>query len=263
MKNRLATLIGIVWLSAVIGFVLAPLLIALVVSFSDSELISFPISSYSVRWFATAWQKEIFWRSALNSLWLALAAVAVAGPAGLAAALAIRRAPRAIAQPIEAVLMLPLLVPAIVLSLSLLVASVITGVTDAPLRLWAAHSVVVLPYVVRTCLASLGSMPRQVEEAARTLGASRWRVFRHVTLPLIRPGLFAGCAFAFILSFDNVSVSLFLINQKTPTLPLAIMNYVEYNFDPGVAAVSATMVALSLAIAWLVERMVGLRKVLG
>jgi len=60
MKNRLATLIGIVWLSAVIGFVLAPLLIALVVSFSDSELISFPISSYSVRWFATAWQKEIF-----------------------------------------------------------------------------------------------------------------------------------------------------------------------------------------------------------
>jgi putative spermidine/putrescine transport system permease protein len=80
---------------------------------------------------------------------------------------------------------------------------------------------------------------------------------------LIRPGLFAGCAFAFILSFDNVSVSMFLVNQKTPTLPLAIMNYVEYNFDPGVAAVSATMVILSLAVAWLIERWVGIRKVLG
>ena len=261
--RTLAAFIGVVWLSAVVGFVLSPLLIALVVAFSDSELIGFPISSYSIRWFAAAWQKEIFWRSALNSLWLALAAVAVAGPLGLAAALAIRRAPARIAQPIETMLMLPLLVPAIVLSLSLLVASVLTGVTDAPLRLWAAHSVVVLPYVVRTCLASLGSMPRQVEEAARTLGADRWRVFRHITLPLIRPGLFAGCAFAFILSFDNVSVSLFLVNQKTPTLPLAIMNYVEYNFDPGVAAVSATMVILSLAVAWLIERWVGIRKVLG
>lgn len=261
--KRLATIIGVVWLSAVVGFVLAPMLIALVVAFSESELISFPITNYSVRWFAAAWQKEIFWRSALNSLWLAIAAVVVAGPAGLAAALAIRSAPAHIGRPLEAVLMLPLLVPAIVLSLSLLVASVLTGVTDAPLRLWAAHSVVVLPYVVRTCLASLGGMPRQVEEAARTLGANRWRVFRHVTLPLIRPGLLAGCAFAFIISFDNVSVSLFLVNQKTPTLPLAIMNYVEYNFDPGVAAVSATMVAVSLAIAWLVERLVGLRKVLG
>lgn len=261
--TRLARLVGVIWLSTVVGFVLAPLVIAMVVAFSDGELISFPISSYSVRWFATAWQKEVFWRSALNSLWLALAAVAIAGPLGLAAALAIRRAPARIAQPIETILMLPLLVPAIVLSLSLLVASVLTGVTDAPLRLWAAHSVVVLPYVVRTCLASLASMPRQVEEAARTLGADRWRVFRHVTLPLIRPGLFAGCAFAFILSFDNVSVSLFLVNQKTPTLPLAIMNYVEYNFDPGVAAVSATMVILSLAVAWLVERWVGIRKVLG
>ncbi len=261
--RQIAVFIGIIWLSAVVGFVLSPLLIALVVAFSDSELISFPISSYSVRWFASAWHKEIFWRSALNSLWLALAAVAVAGPLGLAAALGIRRAPARIGQPIETILMLPLLVPAIVLSLSLLVASVLTGLTDAPLRLWAAHSVVVLPYVVRTCLASLGSMPRQIEEAARTLGADSWRVFRHITLPLIRPGLFAGCAFAFILSFDNVSVSMFLVNQKTPTLPLAIMNYVEYNFDPGVAAVSATMVILSLAVAWLIERWVGIRKVLG
>ena len=261
--RRLATFIAIVWLGTVVGFVLAPLLIALVIALSDSEVISFPIKNYSLRWFATAWQKELFWRSALNSLWLALSAVAVAGPLGLAAALAIRRAPARIAQPIETVLMLPLLIPAIVLSLSLLVASVLTGVTDAPLRLWAAHTVVVLPYVVRTCLASLGSMPRQVEEAARTLGADPWRVFRHVTLPLIRPGLLAGCAFAFILSFDNVSVSLFLVNQKTPTLPLAIMNYVEYNFDPGVAAISATMVILSLLVAWMIERWVGIRKVLG
>ena len=105
-------------------------------------------------------------------------------------------------------------------------------------------------------------MPPGIEEAAATQGASPWQVFRYITLPLITPGVLAGAAFAFIISFDNVSVSLFLVNQKTPTLPLAIMNYVEYNFDPSVAAISTTMVALSLAVAWLVERMVGLRRIL-
>ena len=110
---------------------------------------------------------------------------------------------------------------------------------------------------------ALKAVPRPQLEAARTLGASALRSFILVTLPLVRPGLVAGMLFAFIVSFDNVSLSLFLTNARTNTLPIAILNYVEYNFDPGVAAISATMVAVSLAIAWLVERLVGLRKVLG
>ena len=250
------------WLGITLLFIAAPTLIAIVIAFSSAEVVKFPPDGFTLKWFASAWGKELFWRAALVSLLVALAAMAITVPAGVAAALAIRRSSVATRRILELVFMSPLLVPAIVLSLAILVGSVLIGATDAPLRLWAAHTVIVLPYVVRTTLASLAGMPPGIEEAAATQGASPWQVFRYITLPLITPGVFAGAAFAFIISFDNVSVSLFLVNQKTPTLPLAIMNYVEYNFDPSVAAISTTMVALSLAVAWLVERMVGLRRIL-
>lgn len=259
MMLRIATL-G--WLVLTGVFIAAPTLIAVIVAFSANEVVKFPPDGFSLRWFGQAWRQELFLRAALVSFVLALAAVAIAVPAGVAAALAIRRARPRTRQLLELLFMSPLLVPAIVLSLAILVLAVIAGSSDAPLRLWAAHTVIVLPYVVRTCLASLAGMPAAVEEAAATQGATPWQTFRYITLPLIMPGVLAGAAFAFIISFDNVSVSLFLVNQKTPTLPLAIMNYVEYNFDPSVAAISTTMVALSLAIAWGVERAVGLRRIL-
>ena len=100
-------------------------------------------------------------------------------------------------------------------------------------------------------------------KVARTLGASALRCFVLVTLPLVRPGVVAGMLFAFIVSFDNVSLSLFLTNARTNTLPIAILNYVEYNFDPSVAAISTMLVAFSLGAALLVERLVGLRRVVG
>ncbi len=260
MTFRIATYL---WLGLTLAFIAAPTAIAVIVSFSVDEVVKFPPDGFSVKWFSIAWKQELFWRSALISFALALAAMLIAVPAGVAGALAIRRASWQVRQTLELLFMAPLLVPAIVLSLAILVGSVMIGTNDAPFRLWAAHTVILLPYVVRTTLASLSGMPPNIEEAAATQGANSWQVFWHITLPLIMPGILAGAAFAFIISFDNVSVSLFLVNQKTPTLPLAIMNYVEYNFDPSVAAISTTMVVMSLAIAWLVERMVGLRKILG
>jgi len=260
MSLRIATYL---WLGFALAFIAAPTAIAVVVSFSVNEMVKFPPDGFSIKWFAIAWQQELFWRSALISFCLALAAMLIAVPAGVTGALAIRRSSWRVRQILELLFMAPLLVPAIVLSLAILVGSVMIGSSDAPFRLWAAHTVILLPYVVRTTLASLSGLPLNIEEAAATQGANSWQVFWHVTLPLIMPGILAGAAFAFIISFDNVSVSLFLVNQKTPTLPLAIMNYVEYNFDPSVAAISTTMVVMSLVIAWIVERMVGLRKILG
>jgi putative spermidine/putrescine transport system permease protein len=137
------------------------------------------------------------------------------------------------------------------------------GVRDVGARLVGAHVLITFPYMVRTILASLARLDPAVEEAARTLGASALRCFVLVTLPLVRPGVVAGMLFAFIVSFDNVSLSLFLTNARTNTLPIAILNYVEYNFDPSVAAISTMLVAFSLGAALLVERLVGLRRVVG
>ena len=122
---------------------------------------------------------------------------------------------------------------------------------------------IVTPYLIRTIMASLAQIDPTLEECARTLGATSPRAFWHVTLPLIRPGLIAGMLFAFILSFDNVSVSLFLTNVRTNTLPLAMLNYVEYNFDPSIAAIASMLVFFSIGSAVLLERLVGLKRLLG
>ncbi|MFZ4532737.1 MAG: ABC transporter permease subunit, partial [Alsobacter sp.] len=137
------------------------------------------------------------------------------------------------------------------------------GIRDVGFRLVAAHVLVTMPYLVRTLIASLTRFDMVLEEAARTLGASPLTTFFVITLPLIRPGLIAGVLFALVVSFDNVSVSLFLTSARTNTLPLAILNYVEYNYDPSIAALSTMLIAVSLGAALLLERLVGLRRVVG
>jgi putative spermidine/putrescine transport system permease protein len=89
------------------------------------------------------------------------------------------------------------------------------------------------------------------------------KIFRRVVLPLILPGVQAGMLFGLILSFDDVSVSLFLVDAKTVTLPLAIMSYLQYSFDPSVAAISAMLIGLTVAVVAVLERRVGLKQVMG
>ena len=98
--------------------------------------------------------------------------------------------------------------------------------------------------------------------AAETLGAGRTRIFFEITLPLIRPGIIAGALFAFVMSFDNVPVSVFLVGAETTTLPLAIMSYLEYNFDPSVAAISTVIIFVMLGLSLVLERVAGLRRIL-
>src|SRR6185503_17135491 len=126
-----------------------------------------------------------------------------------------------------------------------------------------AHTLIVLPYLVRTVLASLVQLDITLEEAGRTLGASAFKTFLYVTLPLIRPGLMAGILFAFIISFDNVSISLFMTTSRTTTLPIAVLNYVEYNFDPSIAAISTMLILATAIAAVVIERTVGLRSIAG
>jgi len=244
-------------------FLLAPTIVVVGSSFSGGTLPHFPPSDLSLRWYAHALAQPIFTEAAFNSLWLALAATAIATPLALAAAIAIVRGDFAGKSAVQAVLLAPLFVPAIVVSLSILLVSARLGIRDIGLRLVAAHVLITMPYLVRTLIASLTRFDVMLEEAARTLGASPFTTFRIITLPLIWPGLLAGALFALVVSFDNVSVSLFLTSARTNTLPLSILNYVEYNYDPSIAALSTMLVCLSLLAAVVLERLVGLRRVVG
>ena len=247
----------------VAAFILAPIVVVVAVSLTDSPIPEFPPRGLTLRWYAHALSEDVFTTSALNSLWLATLATAIATPLALAAAYGLVRGRFRGRDAIQTLLLAPLVVPSLVIGLAILLAFSGMGVRDVGARLVGAHVLITFPYMVRTILASLARLDPAVEEAARTLGASALRCFVLVTLPLVRLGVVAGMLFAFIVSFDNVSLSLFLTNARTNTLPIAILNYVEYNFDPSVAAISTMLVAFSLGAALLVERLVGLRRVVG
>jgi putative spermidine/putrescine transport system permease protein len=118
-----------------------------------------------------------------------------------------------------------------------------------------------IPYIVRTVAAVYRGMPPSLEETALALGASRWQTFRYVTFPIIRPGIFAGCLFAVLLSVDNLPLSYFFGSPTTSTLPVVMLSYLENQFDPSIAAVSTLQLAFALIVLLAIERLYGLRAV--
>ncbi|SMQ85516.1 putative spermidine/putrescine transport system permease protein [Devosia lucknowensis] len=249
--------------AALFTFILAPTVIIALSSFGTSEILEFPPQNFTLRWYAYALSRPEFTSAAWNSLWLAVTSTAIATPLAVAASIAVTRGRLPGREVLQTVLLAPLVVPSVVIGLAILLASSRLGFSSGSTRLIAAHVLIVLPYLVRTTSASLMRLDPLAEEAARSLGANSLRTFLHVTLPGMAPGLLAGMIFAFIISFDNVSISLFLANARTNTLPLSLMSYVEYNLDPSVAAVSTLLILLALVVAIALERFAGLRKTLG
>lgn len=245
------------------AFILAPTVVIAVSSFGAGEILEFPPRDWTLHWYAYALTKPEFVQPAWNSFWIASLSTLIASPIAIMAALGLMRSNLPGREAIQTFLLAPLVVPSIVIGLAILLATTHAGLPMPAYRLLAAHTLVVLPYLLRTTTASLVRLDPLAEEAARTLGASSLRTFLHVTLPALTPGLVAGMIFAFVISFDNISISLFLANARTNTLPLSLMSYVEYNLDPSVAAVSTLLIAMALAAAIVLERSAGLRRTLG
>jgi putative spermidine/putrescine transport system permease protein len=250
----------LVW--ALYIFLLAPLVCVVLVSFNAEAIQSFPPAALTLHWYWFALNVDSFVRGTSASFLLALAATFVAAPIAIAAAVALWRSPWRGKVALEALFLSPIVVPGIVIGISLLVALAAVDVREAPIRLLCGHTLIVLPYIIRTTLASLARLDPSLEEAAETLGASRRQAFFHVTLPLIRPGVVAGVIFGFILSFDDVNVSLFLVDARTVTLPIAIMSYLQYSFDPSVAAISSMLILITLLLAIVLEWSFGLKRLL-
>jgi putative spermidine/putrescine transport system permease protein len=231
----------IVW--ALYVFLLAPLVCIVIVSFNYEPIQSFPPTSWSLRWYGEALRNTGFTHgtlvSALVALWSSHSRFRPA---------------------IEALFMAPIVVPGLVTGISLLVALAAIEMRVAPVRLFIGHMLIVMPYVIRTTLASLAQLDPALKEAAETLGASNRQVLMKIILPLIRPGILAGMIFGFILSFDDVNVSLFLVDARTTTLPIAVMSYLQYSFDPSVAAISSLLIGITFLITIVLERSFGLKR---
>ena len=244
-------------------FLLAPVLLVLPMSFSGERTMAWPPASYSLRWYAALAQQVDLAVAARNSLVLGvivtLLAMAIAGPAALA--LARRRLPGRTA--LLGLLSAPLLLPTIVLALAVLIVFVSFGLIGSWLGLVLAHLLIALPYALRVLLTAFSTLPDSVEDAAASLGAPPLAVLRRITLPLMLPGLIATAAIVFLVSFDEVVLSLFVVGPNLTTLPVALFRYVESRSDPLVAAVSALLVLVTLAIVLILERVFGLARTVG
>jgi putative spermidine/putrescine transport system permease protein len=241
-------------------YLMAPILIVVVVSFSSLGYIGFPIPSYTLKWFHRVWEYVPFLHGLWVSVELALASTVFATILGVPAALGLARARSGWANALATFLLAPLSMPMVVLGFALLfyLSALGFGLSFTPLLI--AHTVIAIPYIVRTVIGVYRSLPPDFEEAAAILGADKWRSFLHVTLPLIRPGVFAGGLFAFLVSFDNLPISYFFGTPSTATLPVVMLSYIQDQFDPSIAAVSTVQMVLALLVLLFVDRIYGLRR---
>lgn len=235
---------------------LAPLVVVAGVSLSQSQFIVFPPDGLTLRWYARALASRDYVQAFWLSLGLAALVTASAAVLGGGAAIALSRGRQGGAA--ETFFLSPLVTPSIIFAIGMLMLwSALFGPTSL-LTLWIAHTVIALPYVLRTTLAVLAERDPFLEEAARTMGAGRLRCLWHVTLPQCRPGLLAGAFFAFNISFDEAVLSLFLRRPGLTTLPVQIYGQLEFSPDPTVAAVSTLMILITVALIVVLDRSLGL-----
>ena len=248
---------------ATLIFLAAPLLVTMSLSVSDTLFVSFPPKGFTLAWYGKVLRDPEFLSSLSFSLWLAGFATAGAVLLGLPAAFALVRFPVPGAAAVRSLLLSPLIFPVLVTGLALLQLFSALGWSSVPVNLLIAHILVTSPYVVRTVTASLMLADVTLEEAARTLGASRWRTFRRVTLPQIAPGVAAGGLFAFMVSFDNYPVSMWLADAQNDPMPMLIYRKASSVFDPSVATISTLMIGLAIVVVLILDRLVGLRRAMG
>jgi putative spermidine/putrescine transport system permease protein len=244
-----------------VAFMTLPTVVVIAVSFNPTAILSFPPTGLSLRWYANVLTYPQFQRAAVNSLLVTVGAVALALPVGTLAALALERGRLRGRNVWAALLLSPLVVPGVAAGLGFLILAASLGLLRSRSVLIAAHVVLVLPFVVRSVWVSVRNLDPALERAAASLGASPWRVFRRITLPLLRPGLFAGLLFAVVVSLNEFVVSLFISTRVTEILPVAMFTYVVNYTDPTIAALSALFIVATFLVVWLADRYLNLARV--
>jgi len=251
-----------------LGYILLPLVLVSWLSFFRDDVVVFPPSGYTLRWFRAILDQRNFVDGFVTSLQVGVFAMLAGLALGVPASLCLTRYRFPGRESLGLLLLTPLVVPGVVAGTAIYVFQVETEIlTRLPLvaslpGLVLAHVIITIPWTVRLVTASLMGFDRTVEEAARNLGAGPWTTFRRVTLPLIRPGVVAAALFGFVISFGNLEMTLFLIGPGRTTLPIAILQYLEWRIDPVIAAVSLLQILVIGGAMIATDRYVKLARVL-
>ncbi|WP_291297666.1 ABC transporter permease [Elioraea sp.] len=248
-------------------FMFLPVFFVAWISLFDQQIVSFPPDGYTFAWYANALSRPEFARGFVTSLQVATVATLVGVSLGAAASYAMVRYRFPGRGALNTLLLGPLVVPGIVAGTALYVYYVaLENAFDLDIRatlggLVLGHVLLTIPWTVRLVSASLIGLDRAMEEAAANLGAPPLVVFRRVTLPMMRPGLVAASLFSFIQSFENLELSLLLVGPGRITLPVAMLNYLEFRIDPTIAAVATMQIILIGALMLITDRFVKLSRI--
>ena len=241
----------------ILVFLLLPVVVVVAASFSTTAYLQVPPSGFTLRWFGQVLHDPTY-RAALRlSVLLAVGATAGAGVLAIPACYALHQRWLPGSEIVAALLMSPLIFPAVVVGVALLEYVSLLGLRGNFWILLLAHVVIVTPYIIRTALAGLAGSDPALEEAARVLGANRVEAFLLVVLPAIRGSLAAGFVFALITSFDEVPVTVFLLPPGQATIPVQIFTAIDQGIDPSVAAVSTLLIAATAILLVAAERLGG------
>ncbi|MCC6471591.1 MAG: ABC transporter permease subunit [Alphaproteobacteria bacterium] len=243
----------------VIAFMLMPVMVVLGIAFGESANFEFPPSSLSLRWFYSFMETAGFSDSLFYvSLPLGIASAAAATAIGTLAAIAAVRFRFVSNRLLELLFLTPLIYPQILMGVGLFLLYARLNITPSLLTLGGAHVLIGCPYVVRTVIAGLVGIDPKLEEAARNLGASPVKAFWLATFPLLRSSILSGAIFAFIVSFSDINLALFLSIVNTVTLPVQIMSQMRFVSDPTIAAAAALQIVVISALLVIVNRLIGL-----
>lgn len=248
-----------IWLilGATLLFLIGPFLIVIFAGMSAGEALAFPPQGLSLRWYAKVFTVESFRASFALSMFLAVFGTIAALIIGIPAAYALNRYELPGSETIRTIVAAPIIVPGIIVGLALLRYFVVPLNVTITMALFVTHTALVLPYAVRVVSSSLNNLRADMEEAAVILGCSRFQAFSKVVLPNIRGGILAAFILGFVTSFNEVPASLFLSGPGVRTLPIDMLSYMEITFDPSVAALSALLAFMSVAIVFVAERLLG------
>jgi putative spermidine/putrescine transport system permease protein len=245
-------------------FLLAPLGMAALMSFDSRTFLGpFPPPDLSFGWYGKFFSNEFYVRGLKTSLILAFTAASISTVSGVAAAVVLDRYRFPGRDVLLAFFLSPLMVPGVVIGFALLLFFALIGVFDGFARLLGGHIIVTLPYTIRATLAGLVGIKRSLSEAALSLGANERQAFWDITFPLGKTGMVAGAIFAFAISMDDVAASIFLTDPTSLTLPVAMVSMMRTTFDLSIAAGAVMLIALTILLIVLLDRMVGLRRVVG
>ncbi|WP_321794670.1 ABC transporter permease [Caballeronia sp. J97] len=227
---------------AVMVFLIGPILAILPLAFTSNVFLTYPIHHFSMRWFDTLFNSDLWHHSIVNSLIIAFGSTALATVLGTMAAMGLRGKRLPFASAIKTVFLLPMVVPAVVLGVGTQIVFGRMGISSTYWGVIIAHTVLALPFVLVNVLGSLAAIPPALERAASSLGAKPFSIFFRVVLPLAMPGIVSGAVFAFATSLDEVVITLFVAGPNQWTLALQMFSSMRENITPAVTAAAFILI---------------------